>query len=61
MLDYTSIYIKPSYLSMSALYLAQKIMKNPNPWNKKLAICTNYSERYVSTLSQVLLKLLRDY
>ena len=37
LLDYSSIYIKPSQQAMSALYLAQKIMKNPVPWNKKLA------------------------
>lgn len=29
LLDYSSIHIKPSYLAMSALYLAKKILKNP--------------------------------
>ena len=29
MLDYSSIHLKPSYLAMSALYLAKKIMNNP--------------------------------
>lgn len=37
MLDYSSILLQPSYLALSALYLAKKIMNNPNPWNKKLS------------------------
>ena len=37
LLDYSSIHIKPSYLALSSLYLAQKIMKTKNPWNVKLA------------------------
>ena len=61
MLDYSSIHLKPSYLAMSAIYLAKKIMNNPHPWSKKLAQVTNYSEKYVVTLSQVLLKLLKSY
>ena len=61
MLDYSSIHLKPSYLAMSAIYLAKKIMNNPHPWSKKLASVTNYSEKFVVTLSQVLLKLLKSY
>jgi len=37
MLDYSSIHLKPSYLAMSAIYLAKKIMNNPHPWSRKLA------------------------
>jgi|TARA_B110000285_G_scaffold225634_1_gene284180 hypothetical protein len=37
MIDYSSILLQPSYLAMSALYLAKKIMNNPHPWNKKLS------------------------
>jgi G2/mitotic-specific cyclin-B, other len=44
LLDYSSIHIKPSYLAMSALYLAKKIMKSKEPWNKQLAGCTLYTE-----------------
>jgi len=40
LLDYSSIHIKPSYLSMSALYLAKKIMKSKEPWSKTLAANT---------------------
>ena len=61
MLDYSSIHIKPSYFAMSSLYLAQKIMKKPNPWNKDLAEATFYSEKYVSSLSWVILNLLKSY
>jgi hypothetical protein len=61
LLDYSSIHIKPSYLAMSSLYLAQKIMKNPHPWNKDLASCTFYTEKYVSSLSWVILNLLKSY
>lgn len=34
LLDYSSIHIKPSYLAMGSLYLAKKIMKNPQPWDQ---------------------------
>jgi len=51
LLDYSSIHIKPSYLAISSLYLAQKIMKKPNAWNKDLAEATCYTEKYVSSLS----------
>ena len=61
MIDYSSILLQPSYLAMSALYLAKKIMNNPHPWNKKLSQVTGYSEKYVVTLSQILLKLLKSY
>lgn len=61
LLDYNSIHIKPSYLAMSALYLAKKIMKNPCPWNTQLANTTYYSEKNVSSLSWVLLNLLKSY
>ena len=61
LLDYSSIHIKPSYLAMISLYLAQKIMKNPNPWNKDLAAFTFYTEKYVSSLSWVILNLLKSY
>ena len=37
LLDYSSIHIRPSYLAMSALYLAKKIMKCPEPWNNHIA------------------------
>jgi acyl carrier protein phosphodiesterase len=36
LLDYSSIHIKPSYLALSALYLAKKIMKVKEPWSKNL-------------------------
>jgi hypothetical protein len=36
-------------------------MNNPHPWNKKLSQVTGYSEKYVVTLSQILLKLLKSY
>ena len=61
LLDYSSIHIKPSYLAISSLYLAQKIMKHPNPWNKDLAASTLYTEKYVSKLSWVILNLLKSY
>ena len=51
MLDYSSILLQPSYLALSALYLAKKIMNNPHPWNKKLQSVTGYSEKYIVTLS----------
>ena len=37
LLDYSSIHIKPSYLALSSLYLAKKIMKCKEPWSKTLA------------------------
>ena len=61
LLDYSSIHIKPSYLAISSLYLAQTIMKKPNPWNKELAAVTFYTEKYVSSLSWVILNLLKSY
>jgi hypothetical protein len=61
LLDYSSIHINPSYLAMSALYLAKKIMKSKDPWNKQLASCTSYTEQYVSKLSWFLLNLLKSY
>jgi hypothetical protein len=61
LLDYSSIHIKPSYLAMSALYLAKKIMKSPEPWNKNLAEYTMYTEKYISSLSWVILNLLKSY
>ena len=36
LLDYSSIHIKPSYLALSALYLAKKIMNVKEPWSKNL-------------------------
>lgn len=36
-------------------------MKCPNPWNKELAACTFYSEKFVSSLSWVILNLLKSY
>ena len=36
-------------------------MKHPNPWSKKLASCTFYTEKYVSSLSWVILNLLKSY
>lgn len=61
LLDYSSIHIKPSYLAMSALYLAKKIMKNPKPWSAELENATFYTEKNVSSLSWVLLNLLKSY
>ena len=61
LLDYSSIHIKPSYLAMSSLYLAKKIMKYPTPWDKKLAEYTFYNEQYVSSLSWIMLNLLKSY
>ena len=61
LLDYSSIFIKPSQLAMSALYLAQKIMKNPMPWNKKLAQQTLYSEKSISQLSWFILNIFKSY
>ena len=45
LLDYSSIHIKPSYLAMSALYLAKKIMKAKDPWSRQLAAQTQYTEK----------------
>jgi hypothetical protein len=61
MLDYSSIHIKPSYLAMGSLYLAKKIMKNPQPWDQKLAECTFYSEKYIQNLSWIILNLFKSY
>lgn len=61
LLDYSSIHIKPSYLALSALYLAKKIMKVKEPWSKNLQQCTFYTEKYVSSLSWVILNLLKSY
>jgi len=61
LLDYSSIHIKPSYLAMSALYLAKKIMKTKDPWSRQLATATQYTEKQVSSLSWVILNLLKSY
>ena len=61
LLDYSSIHIKPSYMAMSALYLSKKIMKCKQPWSKELEEYTMYSEKYVSSLSWVILNLLKSY
>lgn len=61
LLDYSSIHIKPSYLAISSLYLACKLMKHPKPWNKDLAACSFYTEKYISKLSWVILSLLKSY
>ena len=61
MIDFSSIHLKPSYLAMSALYLAKKILKNPKPWSSELAKETLYTEKNVSSLSWVLLNLLKSY
>ena len=34
MLDYESIIVRPSYMAISALYLANKIMRKIYPWTK---------------------------
>jgi hypothetical protein len=36
-------------------------MKKPNAWNKDLEKVTFYSEKYVSSLSWVILNLLKSY
>jgi hypothetical protein len=61
LLDYSSIHIKPSYLAMGALYLAKRIMKNQQPWDQKLAEYTFYNEKYISSLSWIILNLLKSY
>jgi len=61
LLDYSSIHIRPSYLAMSALYLAKKIMKCKEPWDKSIASSTLYTEKYISSLSWVILELLKNY
>ena len=61
LLDYSSIHIKPSYLALSSLYLAKKIMKCKEPWSKTLAQQTQYTEKQVSSLSYVILNLLKSY
>ena len=51
MLDQASVCIQSSYLAISSLYLAKKIMKHKQPWDPNLELITRFSEAAVSILS----------
>ena len=61
MLDYESIHIKPSYLAASALYLAGQLLRQSERFTLKLVAHTLYSEANMQALSQILLRLLKNY
>jgi hypothetical protein len=61
MLDYESIHIKPSYLAASALYLSGQLLRQSDRFTLKLVAHTSYSETNMQALSQILLRLLKNY
>lgn len=61
MLDYESIHIKPSYLATSALYLSGKLLRESERMTPGLVAHTSYTEANLQALSQILLKLLKNY